>query len=158
MTIDEHLTAIDRLRLRDFPAERSRGAMAESGPGFHIADLRVSRDFWDADLTEVEEALEEFEAELTALVRALSLRWGEPDVLDLGVCLERSAMGIPVRPPLDSLCGYVPLMYGWRVAGRWVGVGVGQGDRELPFQLLVAVGEGDVGDVGASEDVGAALW
>lgn len=146
MTIDEHLTAIDRLRLRDFPVERVRSAMVESGPGFHIADLRVSQDFWDADLTEVAEALEDFEAELTALVQALSLRWGEPGMIDLAAHLERTAMGIPVRPPLDALCGYVPLMYGWRVAGRWVGVGVGQGDRELPFQLLVAVGEENVGD------------
>ncbi|TJZ59266.1 hypothetical protein FCH28_04020 [Streptomyces piniterrae] len=146
MTIDEYLTAIDRLRLRDFPAQPGCAAMVESGPGFHIADLRVSGDFWDADLTEVAAALDEFEAELTALVQALSLRWGPPGILDLGAHLERSAMGIPVRPPLDSLCGYVPQMYGWRVAGRWVGVGVGQGDRELPFQLLVAVGEEDVGD------------
>ncbi|MFI0714863.1 hypothetical protein ACH4SK_30400 [Streptomyces inhibens] len=146
MTTDRHLAAIDLLRLREFPAERARSAMVESGPGFHIAGLRVSQEFWDADLTEVAEAEEEFDAELTALVQALSLRWGEPGILDLAPHLERMARGIPVRPPLDTLCGYVPRMHGWRVAGRWVGVGVGQGDRELPFQLLVAVGEGDVAD------------
>ncbi|MEI5132105.1 hypothetical protein RB199_07870 [Streptomyces libani] len=54
----------------------------------------------------------------------------------------RTARGLPVRPPLDTLCGYVPRMHGWRVQGRWVGVGVGQGAYELPMQLLVAVGEG----------------
>ncbi|MGW7022205.1 hypothetical protein [Streptomyces decoyicus] len=144
MTIDAYLTVIDRWRLRDFPAAPGRSALVESGPGFHIAGLRVSQEFWDADLAEVAEAAEEFEAELTALVQALSLRWGEPEVMDLADDLERSARGIPVRPPLDTLCGYVPRMYGWRVRSRWIGVGVGQGDRELPFQLLVAVGEGEV--------------
>ncbi|MGW1375530.1 hypothetical protein ACWD6P_14815 [Streptomyces sp. NPDC002446] len=141
MTLDEQLTTIDALRLRAFPAQRTRLGRVESGPGFHIAGLRVSEDFWDADLTEVAEAEEEFEAGLTALVRALSLRWGEPESLDLAAHLERTASGLPVPPPLDTLCGFVPRMHGWRVQGRWIGVGVGQGDRELPFQLLVAVGE-----------------
>ncbi|MFI9259384.1 hypothetical protein ACIGT4_17015 [Streptomyces sioyaensis] len=141
MTMDEQLTAIDRLRLRAFPAEPLRSGTVESGPGFHIAGLRASQDFWDADPAEVVEAEEEFEDDLTALVQALSLRWGPPEVLDLTPHLERVAQGLPVRPPLDTLCGYVPRMHGWRVEGRWIGVGVGQGERELPFQLLVAVGE-----------------
>lgn len=136
-----HLATIDQLRLRDFPARRGTAGRVESGPGFHVADLRVSEDFWDADLTRVEEALEEFEAELSVLVQALTLRWGAPEVLDLTDHLERQAMGEPVPPPLDALCGYVPELHIWRVGGRWVGLGVGQGDRELPFQLLVAIGE-----------------
>ncbi|MFJ9470008.1 hypothetical protein [Streptomyces caniferus] len=142
MTIDAYLATIDRLRLQDFPAVPGRSAMVESGPGFHIAGLRVSQEFWDADLAEVAETAEEFEAELSALVAALSLRWGEPRTVDLVEELERTARGMPVRPPLDMLCGYVPRMHGWRVRSRWIGVGVGQGGRELPFQLLVAVGEG----------------
>ncbi|MFG2490927.1 hypothetical protein ACGFSD_07670 [Streptomyces caniferus] len=142
MTIDAYLATIDRLRLQDFPAVPGRSAMVESGPGFHIAGLRVSQEFWDADLAEVAETAEEFEAELSALVAALSLRWGEPRTVDLVKELERTARGLPVRPPLDTLCGYVPRMHGWRVQSRWIGVGVGQGGRELPFQLLVAVGEG----------------
>ncbi|GAU71234.1 hypothetical protein SSP35_30_00270 [Streptomyces sp. NBRC 110611] len=146
MTLDEQLTTIDLLRRRPFPAERGRSALFESGPGFHIAALRVGEAFWDADLTEVAEAEEEFEAGLTALVQALSLRWGAPGTVDLAACLERTATGLPVRPPLDTLCGYVPRMHGWRVRGRWIGVGVGQGDPELPLQLLVAVGEEDAAD------------
>ncbi|MBO3677835.1 hypothetical protein [Streptomyces sp. NEAU-YJ-81] len=137
----DHVATIDRLRARDFPAQRAADGRVESGPGFHVADLRVSEDFWDADLTRVEEVLEEFEAELSVLVQVLTLRWGAPDVLDLTDSLERSAMGEPVPPPLDTLCGYVPELSIWRVDGRWVGLGVGQGDRELPFQLLVAIGE-----------------
>ncbi|MFD8163304.1 hypothetical protein [Streptomyces malaysiensis] len=137
----DHVATIDQLRARDFPAQRTADGWVVSGPGFHVADLRVSEDFWDADLTRVEEVLEEFEAELGALVQVLTLRWGAPEVLDLTDSLERSAMGEPVPPPLDTLCGYVPELSVWRLDGRWVGLGVGQGDRELPFQLLVAIGE-----------------
>ncbi|MFB6435465.1 hypothetical protein ACFCVY_01590 [Streptomyces sp. NPDC056411] len=143
MTLDEQLTTVDALRRRDFPAQRTHSARTESGPGFHIAALRVSRELWDADPAEVAEAEEELGAALTALVGALSLRWGEPEVLDLSGVLERSARGLPVRPPLDALCGYVPRMYAWRSADRWIAVGVGQGDPVLPLQLLVAVGEGE---------------
>ncbi|WP_030828782.1 hypothetical protein [Streptomyces hygroscopicus] len=137
----DHVTSIDRLRARDFPRQRAVDGRVASGPGFHVADLRVSEDFWDADPARVEEVLEEFEAELGALVQALTLRWGAPAVLDLTDSLERSAMGEPVPPPLNTLCGYVPELHIWHVDGRWVGLGVGQGDRELPFQLLVAIGE-----------------
>ncbi|WP_432253806.1 hypothetical protein [Streptomyces sp. HNM1019] len=137
----DHVATIDHLRARDFPARPTADGRVESGPGFHIADLRVSEDFWDADLSRVEEVLEEFEAELSALDRVLTSRWGAPDVLDLTDSPERSAMGDPVPPPLDTLCGYVPELRVWRVNGRWVGLGVGQGDRESPFQLLVAMGE-----------------
>ncbi|MEU4894209.1 hypothetical protein AB0B12_33630 [Streptomyces sp. NPDC044780] len=139
----DHVASIDRLRARDFPGQRTVHGRVAGGPGFHVADLRVSEDFWDADLTRVEEVLEEFEAELSALVQVLTLRWGAPEVLDLTDALERSAMGEPVPPPLDTLCGYVPELHIWRVDGRWVGLGVGQGDRELPFQLLVAIGAED---------------
>ncbi|MFE5120163.1 hypothetical protein [Streptomyces sp. NPDC056669] len=137
----DHVATIDELRARDFPAQRAADERVASGPGFHVADLRVSEDFWDADLTRVEEVLEEFEAELSVLIQVLTLRWGAPDVLDLTDSLERSAMGEPVPAPLDTLCGYVPELSIWRLDGRWVGLGVGQGDRELPFQLLVAIGE-----------------
>ncbi|MFI0772175.1 hypothetical protein ACH4TQ_46015 [Streptomyces sp. NPDC021218] len=137
----DHVATIEQLRARDFPAQRAADGRVASGPGFHVADLRVSEEFWDADLTRVEEVLEEFKAELSVLVQVLTLRWGAPDVLDLTDSLERSAMGEPVPPPLDTLCGYVPELSIWRLEGRWVGLGVGQGDRELPFQLLVAIGE-----------------
>ncbi|MFG2092554.1 hypothetical protein [Streptomyces sp. NPDC048612] len=141
MTFDEYPTVIDQIRLRDFPAVPVRSATVESGPGHHIAGLRVSGEFWDADRAEAAETEEEFTAELTALVQALSLRWGTPETLDLTPQLERSAQGLPVPPPLDTLCGYVPRMHGWRVRGRWIGVGVGQGSPELPLHLLVAMTE-----------------
>ncbi|MET8680351.1 hypothetical protein ABZW18_22900 [Streptomyces sp. NPDC004647] len=139
-----HLATIDLLRARPFPSRRGRAALVESGPGFHIAGLRVSEEFWDADPTRVLEVQEEFESELRVLVQTLTRRWGEPEVLQLLDHLERSAMGRPVPAPLDTLCGYVPELYAWRIDNRWVGLGLGQGGRELPFQLVVAIGEEDV--------------
>ncbi|UNO38628.1 hypothetical protein [Streptomyces sp. MST-110588] len=139
----QHLTAIDLLRARDFPARPTRSAMVESGPGFHIAQLRAGEPFWDADPADVRETAEEFRDELEGLISALCLRWGEPEVLDLSAHLERAAMGMPVPPPLDSLCGYVPRVYAWRADGRWVAVGLGQGEPDLPFQLLAAVAAAD---------------
>ncbi|NUS88792.1 MAG: hypothetical protein HOY75_40350 [Streptomyces sp.] len=140
----DHLAIIDLLRARDFPDRRGVVGAVASGPGFHVADLRVSEDFWDADLERLIEVEEEFEAELGVLVQVLSLRWGEPEVLDLADHLERDAMGERVPEPLRSLCGYVGRVYGWRTDGRWIGLGIGQGDRELPLQLVAAIGEDSV--------------
>lgn len=145
MDTAQHITAIDLLLHRAFPARRSCSAVVESGPGFHVAELRVSEALWDLDPADVKELREDFQAESEALVAALSLRWGAPEFLDLTGHLERVAMGMPVRPPLDVLCATVPHVRAWRAEGRWIAVGVGQGDRaEQPFQLMVAIGEEDV--------------
>ena len=128
---------------RTAPYARIASLPVSSGPGFHIADLRVSGDFWDEDLAVIEETEEEFEAELAALVHVLSRRWGEPELLDLTGHLERSFRDEPIPPPLDALCGHVTELYVWRIGGRMVGLGLGMGDRELPIQLLAAIGEGD---------------
>ncbi|MFH8371279.1 hypothetical protein [Streptomyces sp. NPDC018031] len=140
--IGAHLAAVEALRTRPFPARPSTGAWTWSGPGHHVAALRVSEDFWDADLSRVQEVDEEFHAESEVLVRALSRRWGDPEVWDLTDHLERSALGEPVPPPLDVLCGYVGTLHTWQVAGRWIAIGVGQADRELPIQLIAAVADG----------------
>ncbi|MFH8598050.1 hypothetical protein [Streptomyces rimosus] len=143
-TTAQHLTAIDLLRGRAFPAEPVASAMVESGPGFHVAQLRADEQLWDADPADVEETAQEYRAELEGLISALSLRWGEPEVLDLADHLERVAMGMPVRPPLDVLCGQVPRVHAWRADGRWIAVGLGEGEPEMPaFRLLAAVGRAD---------------
>ncbi|MFH8410667.1 hypothetical protein ACH4FX_38740 [Streptomyces sp. NPDC018019] len=144
VTTAQHLTAIDILRDREFPAEPVRSAMVESGPGFHVAHLRADEQLWDADPVDVAETAQEYRAELEGLISALCLRWGEPEVLDLAEHLERVAMGMPVRPPLDVLCGQVPRVHAWRADGRWIAVGLGEGDSEMPvFHLLAAVGRAD---------------
>ncbi|MFF3788345.1 hypothetical protein [Streptomyces sp. NPDC001933] len=92
-------------------------------------------------------AEEELEADLTSLVTVLAGRWGSPTVVDLWTCL---GLDIPDCPdieeapePLGSLCMLAGSMQMWQVssAGRWLGLTIGQVDRELPFELLAAVGE-----------------
>ncbi|MCC9737802.1 hypothetical protein [Streptomyces sp. MNU89] len=147
MSTVEQLAAIDRLRARPLPAARggpSRGA--EGGPGFHLADLRVSEEFWEDDGSRIREAEEQFEAECEALVVLLSRRWGEPRVLDLTEHLIRSAEGEAVPEPLATLCGCVGVLYAWRAGGRWLAVGLGRQGRELPLRLLAVVAEEDPED------------
>ncbi|AJT62252.1 hypothetical protein [Streptomyces chattanoogensis] len=139
MTSAERLRVIDDLRGRAFPARRERTAAGESGPGFHVVQLWESAPLWDADPADAREIGEDCAAELTALTAVLSLRWGAPAVLELSGALERAAMGLPVRPPLDILCGLVPRLHTWEEAGRRVAVGAGQGGPEQPYQLLAAI-------------------
>ncbi|MFJ9413233.1 hypothetical protein ACIRPT_03585 [Streptomyces sp. NPDC101227] len=141
MTTGEQLAAIDELRGRAFPARRERSAQGESGPGFHVVRLWEGAPLWDADPADAAEIREDCAAALAALTALLSLRWGEPGVLDLAGPLERVAMGLPVPPPLDILSGLVPRLHTWRTAGRWVAVGAGQGGPEQPCQVLAAIAE-----------------
>ncbi|ARF58968.1 hypothetical protein [Streptomyces gilvosporeus] len=139
MTTGEQLTVIDALRRRPFPVRRERSAAGESGPGFHMARLWESAPLWDADPADAREIREDCAAELAALTEVLSLRWGAPGVLDLAPALERTAMGLPVAPPLDLLCGLVPRLHTWRADGRWLALGGGQCGPEQPCQVLVAI-------------------
>ncbi|WP_189306530.1 hypothetical protein, partial [Streptomyces albospinus] len=116
------LRVLDALRARAFPEQRERTAAGESGPGFHVARLWESGPLWEVDPAEAEECA----AELAALVAVLSLRWGEPAVADLTETLERVAMGLPVRPPLELLAGLVPRTQAWQDGDRWTAVGAGQ--------------------------------
>jgi hypothetical protein len=141
MTIAEQLATIDLLRGRPFPAERGWYGGVRSGPGFHLTDLDTSEDFWEDDGSRRPEAEADFEAACEALVALLSRRWGDPEVHDLTGHLVRSAQGEPVPEPLSTLSGFVGVVHAWRVDGRWIGVGVGQQAGELPFQLVVGIGE-----------------
>ncbi|MDX2704769.1 hypothetical protein PV350_18135 [Streptomyces sp. PA03-6a] len=143
MDLPGHVALVDALRARPFPARRERCGAVDSGPGYHITDLRISADFWDADgdpgyRGQVED---DMEAECQALVEVFTERWGAPETVDLAAHLERSFHGEPVPPPLDTLCGYACEAWAWRVGDRWIGVCVGQADPELPFQLVAAVGD-----------------
>ncbi|WP_236573438.1 hypothetical protein [Streptomyces sp. GS7] len=136
------LRVLDALRARAFPERRERTAAGESGPGFHVARLWESGPLWDVDPAEAEELREACAAELAALVAVLSLRWGEPGVADLAEALERVAMGLPVRPPLELLAGLVPRIHIWQDGDRWTAVGAGRCGPEQPCQVLAAIGEG----------------
>lgn len=150
MDLAAQLAEVDRLRRLPFPARRDHRGTVISGPGFHMAALAVGEDLHGADPGRAVEAEEDFRAWCQALVELLTARWGEPETLDLSPYLELQAVGGSVPAPLDELCGFVPEMYGWRVGDRWTAVGVGQGDRGLPLQLVVATAERAVYEAAAS--------
>lgn len=142
MTIAQHLATIDRLCSEEFPAEHGRSDVGTAGPGYHIAELVTSEDFWDADGAARAETEEQVEAERDGLSALLTRRWGPPDPVSLAGVLERSTNGEDIPEPWDVLSSHVPDLHLWRPRDghdRWIALGVSQWDRELPFQLLVLV-------------------
>ncbi|MGW0968011.1 hypothetical protein [Streptomyces sp. NPDC002516] len=147
---DEQLSIIDALITQPFP-EGKRDTRTEhgwGGVGFHIAVLRATQDFWEDRSPEiVEPAVRELEADLSSVADALTERWGGPTTVDLwpylGLDDPDHPDTAPAPEPLFSLCGLAVTMPAWRIpsSGRWLGLTIGQGDRELPFELLAAVAE-----------------
>lgn len=144
MDIAKQLATIDLLCGRDFPAECGRTDLGTGGPGYLIAELRTSGDFWeDTDGSGWEETEAQFEAERDGLSERLVERWGPPHVISLYSTFERAALGEHVDEPWASLSAHVPDVHLWHPAGtdRWVALGVSQWDRELPFQLVAVITE-----------------
>ncbi|MGW1533792.1 hypothetical protein [Streptomyces aureus] len=146
----EQLSVVDALIVQAFPEGKKdiRTEHGWSGRGFHIGVLRETRDFWEDRSAEVvEPAVQELEDDLSVLAAALTGRWGEPTVVDLWPYLGFDDPAYPdnepAPEPLSTLCGLAVTMQAWRMpsTGRWLGLTVGQADREFPFELLVAVGE-----------------
>ncbi|TXL87185.1 hypothetical protein [Streptomyces sp. IB2014 016-6] len=152
----DQLSVIDSLNALPFPEREERRTEGDiwSGPGYHVAVLRESRDFWEERGEEiVEEAEQEIEAALEALAATLTGRWGEPETVDLSPYLgidspdpglgPDPALDLAVPEPMGSLCGLAGSMRVWRPApaGRWLALAVGQADPEWPIQLLAAFGE-----------------
>ncbi|MFG2503159.1 hypothetical protein ACGFSB_33740 [Streptomyces sp. NPDC048441] len=161
MSTAEHLAAIDLLCSREFPAEHSRSRSGVGGPGYHIAELLTSDEFWEDDGTEWEATAEQYEAERDGLTVLLAERWGAPQIFSLASLFERTLSGSEgddndgddnegddgagedIPEPWGSLSSSVPDLHLWRVDGRWIALGVSQWDKELPFQLLAVVTEID---------------
>ncbi|AKN75435.1 hypothetical protein QR97_20025 [Streptomyces sp. PBH53] len=145
MDIAKCLTLIDLLCAREFPAAHGRTEHGESGPGYHIAALQTSEDFWEDDGTAREETAEQYEADRDGLAERLGERWGQPHRFSLYSVLDRTMAGEDVAEPWAGLSGHVPDVQLWRVpqAERWVALGVSQWDKELPFQLLGIVTDAD---------------
>ncbi|MFE1289842.1 hypothetical protein [Streptomyces sp. NPDC058751] len=149
--VDQQLSIVDSMTSLPFPEREGRpGADGRwGGPGFHLAVLRESRDFWEDRSTEVVEAAErELEADLEALAAVLTNRWGAPETVDLWPYLGLDDGGGPapdatIREPPGFLCLVAGSMRLWRPpdSERWVGLTIGQADPEWQFQLLAAVGE-----------------
>ncbi|MCX5281883.1 hypothetical protein [Streptomyces sp. NBC_00198] len=141
MTIAQHLATIDRLCSEEFPAEHGRSADGTAGPGYHVAELVTSGDFWDTDGATSAETEEQFEAERDGLSQLLTRRWGPPQCVSLASVLERSTSGEDIPEPWGDLSSRVPDLHLWRPDGceRWIALGIGRWGRELPFQLLALV-------------------
>ncbi|WP_435971295.1 hypothetical protein [Streptomyces sp. Qhu_M48] len=129
MTTAHRLATIDLLRTRGFGG----------GPEFHLAELDTSEDFWEDDGTRRPLVEDQYEAERDGLGALLTARWGEPRVLDLGPVLERSMEGESIPEPWSTLSCHTPDLRLWRADGLWIGLGVSQWDKELPFQLLAVL-------------------
>ncbi|MFD9790096.1 hypothetical protein ACFWXK_04005 [Streptomyces sp. NPDC059070] len=143
MTTARHLEVIDLLRARDFPAECGRSGATTSGPGYHLAELSRSEDFWDDDGSRRLEVEAQYEAECEALAERLNDRWGAAQMFHLWSVLTRSMEGEEIAEPWVELSSSVSYLHLWRVDGRWIAIGVSQWDRELEFQLIAVVTEID---------------
>ncbi|MFF3906032.1 hypothetical protein ACFYZJ_08470 [Streptomyces sp. NPDC001848] len=141
MDIATYLAVIDLLCAREFPAARGRTEHGESGPGYHMAELATSGEFWEGDGTEREETEAQYEADREGLGERLVERWGPPQEFSLYSVLERRVNGEDIEEPWAGLSGHVPDVHLWKSAetGRWVALCVSQWDKELPFQLLAVV-------------------
>ncbi|NGO11448.1 hypothetical protein G5C60_28550 [Streptomyces sp. HC44] len=145
MTLAQQLATIDKLCSRPFPAEHGRSDVGTEGPGYHIAELETSDDFWEDDGTEREDTAAQYEVDRDGLSERLTDRWGEPQKFSLWSVQERSMDGEDIPEPWASLSAHVPDVHLWKddETGRWVALGVSQWDKELPFQLLAVVTEID---------------
>ncbi|MFB6839189.1 hypothetical protein [Streptomyces sp. NPDC056361] len=125
-TTARHLATIDLLRARGF----------DGSPGFHLAEPATGEEFREDDGTRREAVEEQYEAERDGPAVLLTRRWGPPGRLVLGPVLERSMEGEPIPQPWSTLSCHTPDLSPWTADGARIGLGVSQGDRELPFQLL----------------------
>ncbi|MCQ4210883.1 hypothetical protein [Streptomyces longispororuber] len=150
VSTEEQLSVIDALIAQPFPDRpgRSETWRGWGGPGYHVAVLRQSRDFWNPPGPEVFTAAEEeMEADLGALVAVLAGRWGGPTEVDLWPLLgldDPDCQDTEEPPePLASLCMVAGSLQLWQVpsAGRWLGLTIGQVDREFPYELLATVAD-----------------
>lgn len=135
----QHLAAIDELVARAFPERAERSGFRDSGPGHHVVALATSEEFWEDDGTRRLAVEEQYEAERDGLSTLLGARWGPPQVFSLWSTAQRSISGEHVSEPWDDLSNHIPDLHLWRARGRWIGLGVSQWDKELPFQLLAVV-------------------
>ncbi|WP_330456499.1 hypothetical protein OIB37_06105 [Streptomyces sp. NBC_00820] len=145
MDIAKRLALVDRLCAREFPAAESRTECGESGPGYHMAILLTSGDFWEDDGTGWEETAAQYEAERDALVERLTAHWGPSQHFSLRGVLDRVMEGETIAEPWAALSEHVPDIHLWKApaSGRWVTLGVSYGYKELPFQLLGVVTDTD---------------
>ncbi|MFD8952501.1 hypothetical protein ACFV0B_27010 [Streptomyces xanthophaeus] len=144
---EELLHVVESLHAMPFPQQEEKDVDRWSGPGYHVAVLVESQDFWEERSSEVVEAAEEsIEADLVGLAALLTERWGAPGAVGLWPYLgfDNPDPDFQAPEPMNSLCGLAGSMQVWRppASDRWIALAIGQADPEFPLQLLAAFGEG----------------
>ncbi|MFI6058327.1 hypothetical protein [Streptomyces sp. NPDC051286] len=140
-----------RSRQQNAPADEFESCAAEHLALEHVDpadralhDAGVSAEFWDDDDGQVaREADADMQTCLDALVAALTARWGEPLAVDLLLYLRAGVEGETVSEPINSLSQMAGSIELWphQSSGRRLGLAIGQEDKELPLELLAAVGD-----------------
>lgn len=142
--VASHRAAVDRLLAAPFAEIEDRDGAEWSGPGFRLAALLESRDFWevrDPDVVDAEER--RVEAALDMLAAALTNTWGAPTTVELWLCSETDLPDPAAPGPLGFLASVASELRVWQPSvDRWLGLTVGQADPELPVRLLALVGAG----------------
>ncbi|MCF2526961.1 hypothetical protein [Yinghuangia soli] len=134
---------VETLLLRPFAERPYRAGEASGGPGWHMVDLEVSRDFWeDSERDQIEVVWDQYEDKARRLAGVLDGRHGAHRVVALAPYFERGMEGEDVPEPFDDLSNFVVRLHVWTIGDRWLGVGVGQYDKELPIQLVAVTGAG----------------
>jgi hypothetical protein len=134
----DRAAAVEQLRTRAFPAQRERAGAVVSSPAFHWAEL-ARTPVWEGDPAEREAGEERAEAECQALSGELSELWHtEPQTFSLMSLLVRETGGEELPEPWSSLGRSVPELHLWRMADRWIGIGI-SGRAEDHERTLVAV-------------------
>ncbi|GHF33397.1 hypothetical protein E5082_30670 [Streptomyces griseoluteus] len=142
--LEKYLSLIDELLAQPFPEANFSDDTGCGGPDHRVRILRASQEFWDDDDGEAARKAEaELRAYLDALIAALTARWDEPLVVDLLPYLRAGLEGEAVSEPINYMSQLAGSMQAWprRDPGRWLGLAIGQGDKELPLELLAAVGQ-----------------
>ncbi|MFD7876273.1 hypothetical protein ACFV5G_19570 [Streptomyces sp. NPDC059766] len=145
MDIARCLTTIDLLCTRDLHPQHGRTDAGTSGPGYLVAVLQTSGEFWEDDGTERDETGAQYEHDRDGLTERLTARWGEPQRFSLASVFDRVVTGEEIPEPWALLASHVPDLHLWRPPGteRWLALGVSQWDKELPYQLIAVVTDVD---------------
>lgn len=143
---------MDGLLAQPFPETNFHDDTGCGGPEHRVRILRASQDFGvDGDGHAAREADAGLRECLDALSAALTTRWGEPRVVDLWPYSKAGYEGEAVSEPINFLSQLAGSMQVWthQGSGRWLALTIGQEDKELPLELLAAVGRTAVFDPSA---------
>ncbi|MBV7696513.1 hypothetical protein [Streptomyces sp. TRM70350] len=141
MNIAGCLDTIDRLCSRPFPAEHGWSDVGREGPGYYITELGAA----DPYCAHGERTAEDVEAFREGIARRLNERWGANPLWGMLTLRVRGERGEEIPEPWASISALADDLYVWQATGtgRWVALGVADGDETDPARLLAVVTEVD---------------